>query len=302
VWALGAWHVVRRLAEIIEIDFCAIMSVLLMCALCSSGSLLIPSGIRSQRPAITPKTQVPSAEDGACAMPEPVSQGIVVLNKLFISGMKGVIDQAYAGRDFQRFYLLETIARVPYFAYLSCLHFYESLGMRSNVDRMRLHYAEADNELHHLLIMEHLGGNKEFGDRFVAQHMAFAYYWCCVAVYMLHPRTAYHLSELIEAHAFETYDAFLRDHESELRAQPVPEVARAYYGGTDAFDRFIRDVEGRPGRPVRKARALHSLYDVFCEIRDDEAAHWRTLCNLVQFEELNEPEGCSVSATDARLT
>ena len=40
-------------------------------------------------------------------------------------------------------------------------------------DRMRTHYAEADNELHHLLIMESLGGNSSAIDRTVAQTMAF---------------------------------------------------------------------------------------------------------------------------------
>ena len=39
------------------------------------------------------------------------------------------------------------------------MHLKETLGKRdpSDSDRMRTHYAEADNELHHLLIMESLG-------------------------------------------------------------------------------------------------------------------------------------------------
>ena len=36
---------------------------------------------------------------------------------------------------------------------------------------MRTHYAEADNELHHLLIMESLGGNENVVDRILAQSM-----------------------------------------------------------------------------------------------------------------------------------
>ena len=46
---------------------------------------------------------------------------------------------------------------------------------------MRTHYAEADNELHHLLIMESLGGNENPVDRVLAQTMAFTYYWYVVA-------------------------------------------------------------------------------------------------------------------------
>jgi len=33
-------------------------------------------------------------------------------------------------RDFARFYVLETVARVPYFAYLSCMHLRETFGER----------------------------------------------------------------------------------------------------------------------------------------------------------------------------
>ncbi len=49
---------------------------------------------------------------------------------------------------------------------------------------------------------------------------------------------AYHLMELIEEHAFETYDAFLQSHGEELRAQPVPAVAKQYY--TDDQARWCR--------------------------------------------------------------
>lgn len=36
---------------------------------------------------------------------------------------------------------------------------------------MRAHYAEADNEFHHLLIMEELGGNKNDFDAWLAHAM-----------------------------------------------------------------------------------------------------------------------------------
>ena len=42
-------------------------------------------------------------------------------------------------------------------------------------------------------------------------------------------QAAYHLSELIEDHAFNTYDAFLSEKAAELRKLPVPAIARAYY-------------------------------------------------------------------------
>ena len=233
---------------------------------------------------------------GSCApSEEPLSETITAFNRGLIGAMKGAIDAIYAGRDFQRFYVLETIARVPYFSYLSCLHLYESLGARDSVHRMRTHYAEADNELHHLLIMEELGGSDAFVDRFLAQHMAFAYFWYCVVLYLLDPRAAYHLSELVEEHAYHTYEAFLAEHEDELKQRPVPAVAARYYGGSDALEAFMRQ-----GDASRMPRELTNLYDVFCEVRDDEGAHWKTLVNLVQRDELEAPEGCAVIGTVAR--
>ena len=50
------------------------------------------------------------------------------------SGVEGALrppqglDKLYAGRPLQRFWFLETVARMPYFSYISMLHLYESLG------------------------------------------------------------------------------------------------------------------------------------------------------------------------------
>ena len=241
-----------------------------------------------------PARPVPSAPHEPRCVPssEPLDEGAIALNTGLVLGVKGFIDAAYAGRasPYARFYVLETVARVPYFAYLSCLHLYESLGLRSEARKMRVHYAEADNELHHLLIMESLGGSDAFVDRFLAQHLAFGYYWFVVAVYLCNPRAAYHLSELIEEHAFQTYDRFLVSHEEELRARPVPEVAREYYAQPDAMREYLDAQSGR----TEARRPLDSLYDVICCVRDDEAAHWETLASLVQYETLEAPDGCEL--------
>lgn len=56
-------------------------------------------------------------------------------------------------RPIQRFWVLETVARIPYFAYISILHLYESLGFwRAGADLRRIHFAEEWNELHHLQV------------------------------------------------------------------------------------------------------------------------------------------------------
>lgn len=177
---------------------------------------------------------------------------------------------------------LVIIARVPYFAYLSVLHLRETFGQRTTdgtdqgeemSDRMRTHYAEADNELHHLLIMEELGGNSSPVDRFLAQAMAFGYYWYVIMVYFLSEQAAYHLSELIEDHAFNTYDGFLKNHGDRLKAMPVPKIANKYYEKDNPFlfDLFCTVKEaGTDGTYSARRPKLESLYDVFVNIRDDE--------------------------------
>lgn len=259
---------------------------------------------------------------------------------------KALIDNVYHGicllypvcgtdRDYARFYVLETVARVPYFAYLSVLHLKETFGVRYDTmsDRMRTHYAEADNELHHLLIMEELGGNADAVDRVVAQTAAFMYYWYVVVLYCLNEPAAYHLSELIEDHAYHTYDTFLSEHEDRLRTKPVPDIARKYYERDDPFlfDQFCTVKGGWQGegttppvpsssaggggdavvvptvlcssssssssRRQRRPKQLETLYDVFCNVRDDEKEHWKTLCNLVQFNDMNAVDAARVAST-----
>mmetsp|Transcript_2841 Transcript_2841/g.5093 ORF Transcript_2841/g.5093 Transcript_2841/m.5093 type:complete len:334 (-) Transcript_2841:448-1449(-) len=239
----------------------------------------------------------------ADAKSSPLDERIYNFNSAIINTSKDIIDFFYRDNDYARFYVLETVARVPYFAYLSVMHLRETFGKREPGDgeRMRTHYAEADNELHHLLIMESLGGNASAVDRTLAQTMAFGYYWYVTAVYAASEQAAYHLSELIEDHAYHTYDQFLTENEAELKTLPVPAIARKYYEEDDPFlfDLFCtvkepsleaspssqKQTDGSSGRFSRTRPKLNSLYDVFVNVRNDEREHWKTLCCLVQFGE-----------------
>jgi ubiquinol oxidase len=84
------------------------------------------------------------------------------------------------------------------------------------------------------------------------------------ALFWLKPQQAYHLSELIEEHAYATYDGYIAENEAWLRAQPAPLTAVSYYAKRGA------DASGRSGKQ------LANLYDTFIEVRDDEADHWQT--------------------------
>ena len=194
--------------------------------------------------------------------------------RLLVNFLELILNTFYRDRIYPRFFVLETVARVPYFAYTSVLHLYETMGWWRKADWLKIHFAEAWNELHHLLINEELGGNQFWIDRFVARGGAFVYYWIIVLVYMVSPRSAYRFMQLIEEHAYHTYDTFLQEHGDELKAQPAPPVAIQYYccGDLYLFDEFQTD---RP--PEERRPKIENLYDVFVAIRDDEMEHVKTM-------------------------
>jgi ubiquinol oxidase len=203
-----------------------------------------------------------------------------VLIRSLVSLLVFITNTLYHDRPYPRFYVLETIARVPYFAYLSVLHLYETLGYWRRADWLKVHFAETWNELHHLLIMESLGGNRRWVDRFLAQHLAMAYYWIVVPLYILLPRYAYYMMELIEQHAYHTYDTYLNTHAEELQTQPAPQVAINYYQSGDLY----MFEEMQTTQPEFRRPKVDNLYDVFVNIRDDENEHVKTMVACQQPE------------------
>ncbi|KAG2244650.1 hypothetical protein Bca4012_023383 [Brassica carinata] len=214
-----------------------------------------------------------------------------------------ILDTLYRDRTYPRFFVLETIARVPYFAFMSVLHMYETFGWWRRADYLKVHFAESWNEMHHLLIMEELGGNSWWFDRLLAELTATFYYFMTVFLYIVSPRMAYHFSECVESHAFETYDKFLKASGEELKKLPAPDIAVKYYTGSDMylFDEFQTSRAPNTRRPV-----IENLYDVFVNIRDDEAEHCKTMraCqtlgslrsphSMVEDEDCNEESGCAI--------
>lgn len=77
-----------------------------------------------------------------------------------------LLDVVFDKRPIPRFWFLETVARMPYFAYSSCLHLYATLGWYRSPTLMNMHHAEELNEAYHLSIMECLGGDKSWSVSF----------------------------------------------------------------------------------------------------------------------------------------
>ena len=130
-----------------------------------------------------------------------------------------IIDFLYCDLPIQRFWVLETIARAPYFAFVSVLHLKESLGLRdlSHYYLMKEHFAQTLNETEHLIEMEHRGGADRWIDRVFAYHLVLIYYWIMVVYYLVAPVSAYHLNAGIEYHATETYLNYFWDHPEDAR-------------------------------------------------------------------------------------
>ena len=216
----------------------------------------------------------------AAVFGKPLTQDEKKRNKQLIGAAKSAlfdvllpgktVDRAYA-----RFFALETIARMPYFSYLSVLHLYETLGRWRRADYIKMHFAESWNELHHLLIMEDLGGGDRWFDRFIAQHAAFFYYWVVVACYMANPSFAYNLNQAVEEHAYETYQTFIETNEDYLKTLPAPDIAKEYYRDGDLY-MFDEMHASKANTEIRRPKC-DTLYDVFCAIRDDELEHVKTM-------------------------
>jgi ubiquinol oxidase len=224
-------------------------------------------GLKLSNVAVKEAERIREDEQGGRVDASAVSRGLYDVGCL-------MLDTLFDERPIQRFWFLETVARIPYFSYVSMLHLYESLGWWRGSELRKVHTAEEWNELHHLLIMEALGGNALWSDRFFGYHAALLYYWLLNAVFLFSPRVAYQFMELLEAHAVDTYATFLKENKARLQELPPPAVAVSYYSSADLymFDDF--QVSRRPGS---RRPPCDTLYDVFENICADEAEHVKTM-------------------------
>ena len=145
------------------------------------------------------------------------------LNDIILTSTIAIIDFLYIDLPIQRFWVLETIARAPYFAFVSVLHLKESLGLRdlSHYYLMKEHFAQTVNETEHLTEMELRGGADRWIDRFFAYHLVLFYYWTMVVYYFVAPVSAYQLNSGIEFHATETYLDYFWDHQDDTRIAEI---------------------------------------------------------------------------------
>ena len=160
------------------------------------------------------------------------------------------MDLIYKDKPIDRFWMLETVARQPYFSYVTMLHIYETLGWWGIDGELRKQHAEQEyNETLHLQIMESMGADRLWWNRFLARHLSIAYFVTLIIFYLFSPRMAYLSSELLERHAVDTYDQFCEENETVLKGMQCTESALFY--NNNAIN----------------------MYDIFKEISKDENNH-----------------------------
>ena len=101
------------------------------------------------------------------------------------------------------------------------------------------------------------------------------YYWILIFLWLLSPSLSYNFSELIEAHAVDSYGEFVDANRELLEELPAPQIAKLYYG-EDLY--FFDEFQTSSGRGVRRP-PCDTLLDVFTNIRDDEAEHVATMAD-----------------------
>ena len=194
------------------------------------------------------------------------------LNTFVLDTTIYILDFLYRGRDFQRFWVLEVIARAPYFAFISVLHFRESLGLRGeeHVFLMKEHFYQALNETEHLEEMELREGNKYWIDRFFAKHLVLLYYWIMVAYYLINPINAYDINMKIEKHAYETYVKYLAYHPEDKKIAEIAEDGirdtRLSRGLGDVYKRQIQTRTTSVCRWVGHWCSASNQYEWYCQI------------------------------------
>jgi ubiquinol oxidase len=174
------------------------------------------------------------------------------------------MDAAYGKpRTFDKFRVLELVARVPYqawenVAYVAVTHTAKEPGFARRVfDRVRINRWEQDNEQWHLLILEELLSRQPSGERtrlgwfrerVLPQLMAFGYYQLSWLTYSIKPAWSYRLNADFEDHAEHEYALFVDEH-------PEFETTEFHSEFADDFGYY------------------HSLADLFRQISYDERLH-----------------------------
>ena len=156
-----------------------------------------------------------------------------------------------SGSAIQRLYVMEKIGRAPYLSFLSMLNLYESFGLWRPSEDLRVAHAHQElSKFRRQRMIEQLGGDQPWTARFIAEHSALFTHLTIVHLWFLSPSLAYRFAQMIESHAFHTYDAFLEQNESALKSMQISSISDADTSAPDS-----------------------NLFEMFSSFKDDNSIH-----------------------------
>ena len=178
---------------------------------------------------------------------------------------EGVLNVVWGKADARRAASLEIIARTAYTAEESACHYLETIGLDQNGtirETLELaRYQDTNEQTHEDIFARDLAGLKNWGDRFLARHIAVVIYWVFAITTLIDHELAALLGEAVEVEAVKTYRRMLREQPAEWLEQPAGRTAIRYWEKPTSMWR------------VRGDRRPCSMRDVVESILRDEADH-----------------------------
>ena len=177
----------------------------------------------------------------------PIRYGLLA-RTLFVT-----IDLFYGRkRSWNKFKILELIARVPYqawehVAYIAITHTSHQADFARRIfERIQESRHQQDNEQWHLLILEewsHRQGIHEglFRHRLIPQAIAFFYYHISWLLYVINPSLSYRLNMEFEDHAEREYMLFVQEH-PEFDLEPFDSAFKHEYGNFNFMGDVLRQI------------------------------------------------------------
>lgn len=189
-----------------------------------------------------------------------VNLTVILLNRLFDTGQN-------------RFYVLEEIARIPYFSYVTVIQLLQWLELNPSLHISKLHFKQTINETWHLIIMKELGGNKNIIDVLFAKSLGLFYYWFNIVLFLFFPKKAYYLMELVENHAQISYSEYITSNEVLLKSTKAGRYGSEYF--------FAVEDQMNPTDSKKLNDSYQpTLFDVYSIILTDEVSHSTELHSL----------------------
>jgi hypothetical protein len=201
---------------------------------------------------------------GVMKLMETKTRKAEAAHKIIETG-ESLLNVVWSKADERRAASLEIIARTAYTAEESACHYLETIGLdqkgniRETLELAR--YQDTNEQTHEDIFARDLNGLKNWGDRFLARHIAVIIYWVFAITTLIDHELAALLGEAVEVEAVATYKRMLVEQSDEWLNQPAVPTAVRYWNKPNSMWKVRGD-----NQPM-------SMRDVVEAIVKDEADH-----------------------------